>query len=99
MAPKKRQRITTPEFSSDPIDPTGEHHTPKRVRVKQARIDGKSWEQIQEETKASRATQYRIFNGPTHRPGKQRTGAPCKLDVDTIAKMIKSLEGHYPERA
>ena len=49
----KRKRKTFIEFSSDPPVPDdavgpAEHPTPKRIRVKQMRLDGKSLEDIKE---------------------------------------------------
>ena len=86
-----RKRKPTPTFSSDPPAPdpdkvTGplEHPTPKRIRVKQMRIDGKSLEEIKEATGVSTTSQYNIFNGYTYRPGRQRPGRTAKIDRDTI---------------
>lgn len=100
----KRKRITTPTFSSDPLEPPGspgpkhEVSTPRRARVKQMKRDGKGDQDIKHETGVSRATQYRIFQTGTHRPGKTRTGRPCKIDKDTVQKMIKALHKHYNRR-
>ncbi|MCJ1451662.1 hypothetical protein MMC28_002002, partial [Mycoblastus sanguinarius] len=97
MAPGKRKRFDTPPFSSDP--PEGaEQPTPKRIRVKELDYIGKTRQEIREETGVPERTQVRIVNEGSHRPGRKRNGTPCKLDVDTVAKMIKSLHGHYDKR-
>ena len=53
---KIRKRAATPNFSSDPADPSYEHPTPKRVRVKQLRRDGHSPKFIKQETGVPRST-------------------------------------------
>lgn len=102
MPPKKRQRISTPTFSSDPVDPEEpgfkEWRTPKRARVKQLKIEHNTAKEIEKKTGVPERSQYRIYEAPTRRPGKERSGRPPKIDKDTIEKMVKSLKGYYHNR-
>ncbi len=92
----KRKHFDTPVPSSDP--PDNEWPTPKRRDV--IRLDhlGETRKGIRAQTGVPERTQTNILSGPTRRPGKKRGGRPCKLDSDTLVKMIKSLEGRYGQR-
>ena len=99
MAGTKRKRVSTHTFSSDPIHQSDtEWPTPKRRDVKRMKKLGYTGSQIRTETNIPRSTQYTIYEPSTRRPGKSHSGAPCKLDNDTIKKMIHSLQGRYLQR-
>ena len=95
----KRKQYETPPCSPDPPEHDREEYcTPKRQAVHTFDKLGVSRKVIKEQTGVNRRRQTDILNGPVRRPGKERSGLPCKLDEDTIAKMIKSLHGHYKQR-
>ncbi len=97
MSGTKRKRISTPVFSSDPAEGS-EWPTPKRTRVKQMKKLGYTGNEIRQETGVPRSTQYTIYEETSHRPDKERSGRPLKMDQNTIQKMIKALQGKYNQR-
>ena len=58
MSSKKRHRVPTPVFSSNPIEPGHEYSTPKRIRVKQFKRKHYHPKAIEEETGVPISTQY-----------------------------------------
>lgn len=94
----RRKRALTPTFSSDPISPGHEFSTPKRAKVQQLDRDGYSRAEIRVRTHVPERTQRTMINKTENRPGKKRSGAPKKIDEETLGKMIKSLQGCYNQR-
>ena len=79
MPGTKCKRISTPIFSSDPVEGP-EWSTPKRTRVKQMKKLGYTGNEIKNETEVPRSTQYTIYEETSHRLGKERSGRPLAID-------------------
>ena len=93
-----RKRPLTPTFSSDPVSPGHEWSTPKRAKVIALDQEGYSRKEIRKATHVPERTQTTFINQPTRRPGKARSRRPPTVDKETIAKIVKALQGRYNER-
>ena len=75
---------------------------PTIVRVKQMKEDGKSASEIKKRTLVPPRTQRKIITehqDSDRRPGRtSNRGRPPKIDIDTVYKMEKSIQGRYRKR-
>ena len=92
------KRIRTPEPADNKPTASAEWTTPTRARVQQLKKLNYSALDIRIQTGVPERSQYRMLNAPVRRPGNERAGRPCKLDQDSVQKMIKALNGHYDRR-
>lgn len=88
---RKRRRLLTTFIRSSQCTYTytkALESTWSQWRCRAARIE------IRQKRGVPERTQLRLLDAPIRRP-KNGGGRPCKLDEETIAKMIKSFHGRY----
>ena len=92
--------IETVLLLSSPVHESGDMwRTPKRARVRQAPVDGKSWSQIHAELGVPKATAQRICKAKSSRT--TRKGKACKrrlLNTRAIRRIIRYIAQNWSTR-
>ena len=94
------KRPHTPETSEETQIHKYQKHldTPQKTRIKLHKNEGKTRQQIREETGISISTQKRVEKSKTCRTEPRVHHRRGKIDENTIDKMIKALHGSYHHR-
>ena len=92
------KRIRTPEPADNKPTASAEWTTPTRARVQQLKKLNYSALDIRIQIEIPERSQYRMLNASVRRPDNERADRLCKLDQNSVQKMIKALNGHYDRR-
>ena len=102
--PNYERPQTPPPTGAGPQLPHKRGHewdTPTIARVRQAKADKKSARDIELELGVPPRTQRDMISKNVHsdrRSGGARRGRPPKIDLDTVHKMERTIQGRYKKR-
>lgn len=84
---------------SSPHQPLKDWKTPKRLKIRQARRDGKSWRQISKDFGCPKSTAQRICKAPSSkRDRKGKVGLKKVLGMRTIRQIIRLIAKNHTTR-